>query len=199
MCIRDSCFTGIILVNAKNPLKAFLWCPCHAPSPQCSNNLSLLLLILSLLSFWACRKALGGSSQPWLSLSLLHTMDVNYAFMCLHPQLMLPQSNILTLFAFPETPSCLKVQYFIRKPFFYLPCSLIWQDFCPLIELSSLTSPGLSSFSARHKKIALLCIPSKLCCPPALSLSPQHARRTYRPSQRGKCRCWSAFYKHLFS
>lgn len=170
------CFTGIILVNTKNPLKAFLQCPCPAPSPQCSNSLSLLLLVLSVLPFWACSRALGGSSQPWLSPCWIHTMDVHYAFMCVHPRLLLPQTNILTLFAFPETPSCVclcKVQYFIRKPFSYLPCSLIWRDLCSLMEPSSLTSPGLSSFSTRHKKLTLLCIsPSSAALqPPVYHLS----------------------------
>lgn len=111
------CFTGIMLVNAKDPLKAFLWCP-----------ILLLLLSVQITSpsccwFWvlsppehAERKALGSSSQPWLCPCWIHIMDVHYPFTCVHPQLVFPQSN-LPLFAFPETPSCPKVQYFTRKPF----------------------------------------------------------------------------------
>lgn len=149
-------------------------------------SVSVLLLLLSVQItspsccwFWvlslpehAERKALGGSSQPWLSPCWIHIMDVHYAFTCGHPRLVFPQTNNLTLFAFLETPSCPKVQYFTGKPFSYLPCSLIRHDFCSLLELSSLTSPGFSSFSIRHKKLTLLCIPSKLCHPSLHPLQP---------------------------
>lgn len=164
------CFTGIILVNTKKSLESIF-----IVSLSCSFSLVFKRPLPPAVDFecspfLSCSKALGGSSQPWLSPCWILTMDVHYAFMCVHPRLVLPQSNILALFAFPETLSCPQVQYFIRKPSSYLLCSLIWHDlFSDRAQLSD--KPWLSLFSTKHKKLTLPCIPSKLCCPPVYHLS----------------------------
>lgn len=144
---------------------------------------------------WEAAPSLGSVCPCWML-----TMDVHsHCIYVCAPTARAPTKQHPHSLCFSRNSIMPQGAIFHGKPFSYLPWSVIWHDFCPLIELSSLTSPGLSSFSTRHKKIPLLCIPSKLCCPPAPSLSPQHTRLTHLPPQRGKCWCSSAFFKHPFS